>query len=484
MARQGKGTINELAMRQLFDGLSALIDVDPKEPPIKPHPGPQNDFVYSNATITVYGGQAGSGKSFALHLRNSRFAHIPGFTSVLFRRKTTDLRMPGGLWSRAHDVYPLIGGMAREDRLEYRFPSGASVRHSHMEHENNRFDWSGAEIAHVGFDEIQTFSDSQFWFLTSRNRSTCGVQPFISASCNPDPDSFIFKLIEWWIDPETGLARPDRSGKIRWLLRADDDKFFWGDTPEQAVEAAANQVRGARALSPMSFTFIHASLADNPTLTKNDPHYIVKLQNLPLVERERLLGGNWHIRPSAGKIFNRDWFSQRVKVAPPGVGPDVRGWDKAASAEGGDRTASVKGRKGADGKIYILHASAFRASYHVREKFILEQAQLDGVATQIELEQEPGSGGKESLESSIANLIGFIVKWSYPTGHKIDRWQPGAIQAEAGNVILVDDGTWDCDAFVSELHNSDGTNNTYDDWTDAYAAMIRGLGKAMTRAIW
>lgn len=471
-------------MRQLLDGLSALEDTKPRDPPFAPHPGPQREFVYSKATITVYGGQAGAGKSFALHLRNSMYAHIPGFTSVLFRRKTNDLRMPGGLWARAHEVYPIIGGTPREDRLEYRFPSGAMVRHSHMEHENNRFDWGGAEIGHIGFDEIQTFAADQFWFLTSRNRSTCGVQPFMSATCNPDPDSFIFKLIEWWIDPDTGLAIPERSGKIRWIIRADDDKFFWGDTPEQAKETAAAQVRGARALSPMSFTFIHASLSDNPTLTRNDPHYIVKLQNLPLVERERLLGGNWHIRPSAGKVFNRDWFSQRVKVAPQGVGPDVRGWDKAASAEGGDRTASVKVRKGGDGKIYILHASAFRASYHLREKLILEQATMDGIATQIELEQEPGSGGRESLEASVSNLVGFIVKWSYPTGHKIDRWQPAAIQAEAGNIILVDDGSWSCDEFVAELHNSDGTNNTYDDYTDALAAAIRGLGKAMTRAIW
>jgi len=94
------------------------------------------------------------------------------------------------------------------------------------------------------------------------------------------------------------------------------------------------------------------------------------------------------------------------------------------------------------------------------------------------------SGGKESLEASIANLVGFIVKWSYPTGSKIDRWQPSAIQAEAGNVVIVDDGTWSPDEMVQEMHNSDGTNNTFDDYTDAFAAAMRGLGKAMTRAIW
>jgi hypothetical protein len=28
---------------------------------------------------------------------------------------------------------------------------------------------------------------------------------------------------------------------------------------------------------------------------------------LPLLERERLLGGNWKIRPSSGLFFKREW---------------------------------------------------------------------------------------------------------------------------------------------------------------------------------
>jgi hypothetical protein len=29
--------------------------------------------------------------------------------------------------------------------------------------------------------------------------------------------------------------------------------------------------------------------------------------SLPLLERERLLGGNWKIRPSSGLFFKREW---------------------------------------------------------------------------------------------------------------------------------------------------------------------------------
>lgn len=428
--------------------------------------------------------------SMALHLKNCLYAHVPGFTSVLFRRVSNDLRMAGGLWLKAHEVYPLLGGIPREDRMEYRFPSGALVRHSHMEHEHDRFNWQGSELCHIGWDEVQSFSADQFWFLFSRNRSTCGVKPFCSLTCNPDPDSFIAPLVEWWIDPDTGLAIPERSGVVRYLVRADDDdRLFWGDTADEARENASKFMRGARKLSPISFTFIHASLADNPTLVKNDPEYEVKLSNLPLVERERLLGGNWKIRHSAGKIFNREWFGNRIKSLPEGslAGPSVRGWDLAASAGGGDRTASVKVGRLADGKVCVLNGIAFRKSFDQRNQAILDIARSDGFGTFLEFEQDPGGAGKEALESLTRQLIGFIIKSSYAGGYnnsRINKWTPAATMAEAGNVVILDDGTWDVEDFVNELHNADGTNRVHDDYASAFATALRGLGKSMTRAIW
>jgi predicted phage terminase large subunit-like protein len=64
------------------------------------------------------------------------------------------------------------------------------------------------------------------------------------------------------------------------------------------------------------------------------------------------------------------------------------------------------------------------------------------------IEQEPGSGGKESAESTIANLAGFSVYAERPTGDKELRAEPYAVQVAAGNVRLVA-GEWN-QLFIDE----------------------------------
>jgi phage terminase large subunit-like protein len=54
----------------------------------------------------------------------------------------------------------------------------------------------------------------------------------------------------------------------------------------------------------------------------------------------------------------------------------------------------------------------------------------------IWVEQEPGSGGKESAENTITRLAGFVVHADRVTGDKEARAEPFAIQVEAGNVDL------------------------------------------------
>jgi hypothetical protein len=57
----------------------------------------------------------------------------------------------------------------------------------------------------------------------------------------------------------------------------------------------------------MSVTFIPATVFDNPALLWVNPEYLAWLLSLPTLERERLLGGNWKIRPTAGQFFKREW---------------------------------------------------------------------------------------------------------------------------------------------------------------------------------
>jgi predicted phage terminase large subunit-like protein len=66
----------------------------------------------------------------------------------------------------------------------------------------------------------------------------------------------------------------------------------------------------------------------------------------------------------------------------------------------------------------------------------------------IVIEVEPGSGGKESAETTIRNLAGYNVVGHRPTGPKEVRAEPFAAQVQGGNVWLVA-GPWNED-FLEE----------------------------------
>jgi len=68
---------------------------------------------------------------------------------------------------------------------------------------------------------------------------------------------------------------------------------------------------------------------DNPALLQVNPEYLAWLLSLPLLERERLLGGNWKIRPAAGLYFKREWCAV-ADLAPADLDV-VRYWDLAAT---------------------------------------------------------------------------------------------------------------------------------------------------------
>jgi len=68
-----------------------------------------------------------------------------------------------------------------------------------------------------------------------------------------------------------------------------------------------------------------ATMSDNPALLRVNPEYLAWLLSLPTLERERLLGGNWKIRPAAGVYFKREWCSVVDQV--PADLDIVRYWD-------------------------------------------------------------------------------------------------------------------------------------------------------------
>jgi predicted phage terminase large subunit-like protein len=124
----------------------------------------------------------------------------------------------------------------------------------------------------------------------------------------------------------------------------------------------------------------------------------------------------------------------------------VRGWDKAGTAGGdGAYTAGVLMHKMGDGSFVIENVTRGRWSAFERERNIKQLAELDQQVLReygkwdyrIAVEQEPGSGGKESAEATIRNLAGFNVFADKVTGSKVARADPFAAQVQGGTVRLV-----------------------------------------------
>lgn len=241
-------------------------------------------------------------KSWALLLEPLRHIHNREFGSVFFRRTTVQVRNEGGLWDESMKLYPLVGATPKEHVLSWEFPSGATISFAHLEHDKTVLNWQGSQIALIAFDELTHFSETQFWYMVSRNRSMSGVRPYIRATCNPDSDSWVASFIGWWIDQETGLPIPERAGVLRWFMRI-NNTLFWADSADELQKRFPEG-------TPKSLTFIPAKLSDNAALMAADPGYLANLMALPQVERERLLGGNWKIRAIAGSYFKRAWFKR------------------------------------------------------------------------------------------------------------------------------------------------------------------------------
>lgn len=119
----------------------------------------------------------------------------------------------------------------------------------------------------------------------------------------------------------------------------------------------------------------------------------------------------------------------------------VRYWDKAASvAVDADWTVGTKLGVDRDGRYWVLDVVRFKKNSWDREKKIRETAEADGRNVVVGVEQEPGSGGKDSADNTATRtLSGFrvkIYKVGASEGNKAARADPLSVQVNRGNLYL------------------------------------------------
>ena len=441
---------------------------------IRPQPK-QEIFLSSSADIVIFGGSAGGGKTWSLLLEPLRHAKNSGFGAVCFRRTYPEITNEGALWDESENIYPLLGAKPTRGNLQWEFASGAKISFAHMQHEKNLQDYQGSQIPLILFDQLEHFEAKMFFYMLSRNRSVCGVKPYVRATCNPEP-GWLADLLAWWI-AEDGYADLSRAGIIRWFVRA-NEQIVWGDSQQELKERYP-------VLDAKSLTFIPATVYDNKILLEKDPGYLANLQALPLVDRERLLGdrergGNWKIKPSAGKVFNRAWF--RTVDAVPAGGVVVRRWDFAATEKelaknDPDYTASCL-MLVVNGNYYILDVTAEQIDPARIDTTYENLTRQDAARFAREKrrylsrwEQEPGSAGKRESYRMVKRMAGVDAKGLPSMADKLIRAKPLAAQTEAGNVSILP-GEWN-DMFLNHMHGQ--PDLPHDDIMDAASGAFNDL---------
>jgi phage terminase large subunit-like protein len=386
------------------------------------------------------------------------------------------------MWDESHNLYYPLGGAPQVGNLRWVFPSGSKISFSHMQYESDKLQFQGAQIPLILFDQLEEFTEKQFWFMLSRNRSTIGIKSYIRATCNPDPESFLANLLSWWI-AEDGYANLDRAGVLRYFHR-DGADMFWSTDPQKLIDRFPGAI-------PKSMTFIPASVHHNKILLEKDPTYLASLKALEEQERIRLLGdtergGNWKIKVGGGRVFNRGNF--KIGPAPMTGGVVVRFWDFAATEadlkedqEGGpSETASLKLLFYND-HFWVVDITKDALGPGDVEEFWLGVSEQDAVEAfeynreyYSRWEEEPGSASKresERMKKALA-LKGIEGDGIRSTTEKIQRAKPLATAVKAKLVTLVP-AEWN-DQLLTHLHNQpQKRKDLLDAASGAYNAMLQ-----------
>lgn len=265
---------------------------------IKPQKGYQEKTLSCWADVAFGWWEAWAWKTFVLLLDPLRWLKYKWFKWVIFRRTTSQISWWGWLWDESLKLYSNIKwANPIESKYKWELPNWMDLKFSHMEYEKNAYDHQWLQYAFIWFDELTHFTKKQFFYLMTRNRSTCWIKPYIRATCNPDPESWVKDFIEWYLDDEW-FVRKDRDWVIRYFT-IDKDNVIWWDTKEEVIEKCPHIFKPLLekwedlSFYIKSFTFIKWSLDENQELLSIDPSYKANLLAQDEITRKALMDWCW-----------------------------------------------------------------------------------------------------------------------------------------------------------------------------------------------
>lgn len=402
--------------------------------PVWPQPK-QAAFLRCNQREVLYGGAAFGGKTFAMLMAALQYAHVPGYSAIIFRRSYPELVRAEGLVPLTRRWLTGKGPVWNEQRKIWTWPNEATLALGSIDSRKHLERWAaGPSYQFIGYEELTTFPEDFYRTMFSRLRRP-KVGPLSRVPIRMRSTTNPGGIGHAWVKARWDLPRGGRKGRI----------------------------------------FVPALLTDNKA--GDAVEYVESLRELDPVTLARMLEGNWDV-VEGGTFIDRGWFGQPEH---PNAAPArdelrlVRAWDCAGSTSSKAKyTAGVlMGLHLATGIFWVLDVQRFRARPAERDERILSTARdVDGVEVAIVIEQEPADAGIKQADDQVRMLAGFDVTCEPATKGKLVRATPFARQARGHNVRLVD-GPWTAD-FLDEMMAA-GEDAVYMDQLDAAALAFNHL---------
>lgn len=433
---------------------------------IAPASAKQEMYINAEQDVVVFGGGAGSGKSFLGAMDFLKYTEDPKFRGLVVRRLTPQIHGPGGIF----ETFVNLHREMYDDKLKVKkrdgiiaYPSGGTVNFRHCQYTEDKHSFQGWQVSACLLDEAQQLEEEMVVYIMSRLRSEAAMRPKMRMTCNPaGKGHWLTNWVSWYLLP-SGLPDPDKCGKTRWFTMRESE-MVWGNSKEELEKEIPD-------CKPLSFTFINANVYDNPVLMARQPEYVAWLEGQDRESKEALLYGNWYVTKQHEGFFKRSWVS--LVQVPPFHGRRVRGFDCAGSVQDEinrdpDYTATVLLSKSVDGKYCVEHAHRFRERFHTVEEYILNLSREEPDDITYVIPIDSGSAGMayaKSLQQKIAEQGRHCVL--HPTGNKskLIRFRPLASVFQSGAISVVSE-SWN-DWYFDELEQFQGNGKQHDDALDA-----------------
>ena len=290
--------------------IQSLRDADIQHPDklkIIAQSGGQEDMLSIDADIKICGGSRGGSKSFSSLMEALYDISNPDFHVVILRNEKADLQ---SLVTDSYKLFSQFGTYNKsQNDMTWNFNNGGWLKFSYYAGAFQDFKtrFQGRQYAYVCIDEGTQCPYRKFKYLLTNNRNAANIRNRFWITCNPDPESWVRKFIDWWVNDE-GYIDPNRNGAIRYCFMDGDtpDSIYWGDTREEVYEQCSGIIDalwkdsyaelGYSKLEMFikSVTFIRADVSENIKLISTDASYIANLAQQDEEQRMRDLEGNWN----------------------------------------------------------------------------------------------------------------------------------------------------------------------------------------------